>query len=148
MEQMTHEMKVKLFDESLPVPKYYTEGSVGLDLYARVPVTIAPHTVEKVPLNVAIQFPEGYWGLFAARSSLYKRGVMLANALAVMDCDFCGDDDEYWVPLYNRTEEPVTVEKEERIVQLMLLPALQATITQVTSLTGPNRGGFGTTGAT
>lgn len=139
-------MKIKLFDTTLPVPRYHTDGAVGLDLYARVTTVIPPYQVEKVPLNVAIAFPEGYWGLFAARSSLYKKGLMLANALAIMDPDFSGDDDEYWVPLYNRTPDPITVEREERIVQLVLLPALQASIIKVDSLTGPNRGGFGTTG--
>jgi dUTP pyrophosphatase len=146
MEAMTHEMKIKLFDATLPLPKYQTAGAVGLDLYARVDTTIPAGGTNKVPLNVAIEFPPGYWGLFVARSSLQKKGLMMSNAVAIMDSDYCGDNDEYWAPLYNRTDMPVTIEKGERIVQLVLLPALQASILQVEKLAGADRGGFGTTG--
>lgn len=144
---MTPTMKIKLFDPTLPLPQYHTAGAVGLDLYAREKTTIKPQEMKLTPLNVAIKLPEGYWGMFAARSSLVKKGLMLANGIAIIDPDFAGDTDEYRAALYNRSDSPVIVERGERIVQLLILPVHTASIIQVTKLSGSARGGFGTTGA-
>lgn len=139
-------LKIKLFDPALPVPKYHTAGSVGLDLAARQETVIAPGEVKLVPLNVAIELPPGHWALLAARSSLHKRGLMLANGIGVGDADFCGDNDEYRAALYNRTSEPVTVAKGERVAQLLILPYAQVDLEVVKHLGNNDRGGFGSTG--
>ena len=139
-------MKIKLFDTNLPVPQYQTEGSVAFDLYARESVTIAPHTVEKVPLNIAVELPPGHWALLAPRSSLHKKGVNLANGIGVGDADFCGDHDEYQAALLNFTNEPKTIERGERIVQMIILPYTRVELEVVEHLGNADRGGFGSTG--
>ena len=139
-------IQLKRFDQSLPLPKYQTPGSVGLDLAARVATTVPAGQVVRVPLNVALQIPAGHWVMVAARSSLHKRGLMLANGIGVGDQDYCGDNDEYQVPLFNFSGAPVTIEKGERIVQLLILPIEQAVISEVEHFSAPDRGGFGSTG--
>lgn len=137
--------KLQLVDPTLPIPQYQTGRSVGVDLYARLTTTLPPHQVTKIPLNVAIELPEGYWGMVSARSSLHKRGLMLANGIGVVDPDFAGSGDEYQAILYNYTDTDVVVEKGERIVQLVLLPATQMSFA-LTELSNTNRGGLGSTG--
>lgn len=136
----------KQFDTTLPVPEYKTAQAACLDLVARTTVTIAAGKVGYVPLNIALRLPEGYWALLSARSSLHKRGLMLANGIGVGDADFCGDQDEYQAALLNFTQESVTVERGERIAQLMILPKIAIALQQVAQLSSQNRGGIGSTG--
>src|SRR3989338_4739876 len=110
-------VRIKRIDKSLPLPEYKTAGAAAFDLASRVSVTILPKGIVRVPLNVAIEPPTGYMVILAARSSLHKKGIMLANSVGVIDNDFCGNGDEYIVPLYNFTEEPVSIEKGERLAQ-------------------------------
>lgn len=138
-------LKLKLFDASMPVPQYQTKGAVAFDLYAREATTIPAGKVVLVPLNIAIQLPEGHWAMLAARSSLHKKGLMLANGIGVGDEDYCGDQDEYRAALWNRTEADVTVEKGERIVQMLILSYVRPDFEIVEHLGNADRGGFGST---
>lgn len=137
---------IKRFDPSLPLPKSHTAGSVGIDLYARITTTIPARGMDRVPLNVAIQLPKGTWGLLAARSSLAKKGLMMANGIGVVDYDYRGDNDEYSASLLNVTDQDVTIEKGERIVQLIIMSVNEIAFTEAEHFAAPDRGGFGTTG--
>lgn len=140
------QIKLKQFDTELPLPAYKTDGAAAMDLCARVTTTIEPKTVGYVPLNVAIEVPDGYWVLLAARGSTHKLGLMPVHGLGVMDTDFKGDNDEYHFPLYNFTDQPVVVEKSQRIAQMMVLPYERAEVTVVEYLGNQDRGKFGSTG--
>jgi len=139
-------IKIKRFDTSLPMPEYKTAGAAAFDLYARVETAIEPGKVGKVPLNIAIDIPEAYWALVAARSSLHKKGLSMANGIGVGDSDYCGDNDEYQAALLNFSDQPVTIEKGERIVQMLILPRQKVSLEEVEHLGNPDRGGFGSTG--
>ena len=115
-------VKIKLFDRSLPLPEYKSAGAAALDLYSRLDLSIDPGTVVYVPLNVALQIPENYFVLMSARSSLQKKGLMMANGIGIGDYDYRGDGDEYQAALYNFSQEPVLIEKGERLVQMIVLP--------------------------
>ncbi len=138
-------LKIKQFDTSLPLPAYQTSGSVGLDLYARESATIEPKQVVLVPMNIAIELPEKCFALLAARSSLHKKGLQLINGVGIGDADFCGDNDEYRAALYNFTDQPVQVEKGDRLVQLLILPYERVEVNAVEHLGHEDRGGFGST---
>lgn len=140
------QVKIKRFDKSLPLPEYKTSGAAAFDLSARIDVTIAPHTVGYVPLNIAIQLPDDHFALVSARSSLHKRGVMLANGIGIGDADYRGNDDEYQAALLNFTDQPVTVEKGERIAQMIILHRERVEFVEQDHFTTENRGGFGSTG--
>lgn len=140
------QVKIKRFDRTLPLPAYKTDGAAALDLSARVTVTIPAQTVGYVPLNVAIKVPPQHWVLVAARSSLHKNGLMMANGIGVGDEDYSGDADEYRAALFNFTQQDVVVERGERIVQALILPREPVELIEVEQLGEKNRGGFGTTG--
>ncbi len=139
---------IKLIDKSLPLPSYQTEGSAAFDLYSRKSVKIKPRVVEKVPLNVVIQLSKDNWLLMAARSSLYKKGLMLINGIGVGDYDFRGPNDEYQAALYNFSDAEVEIEKGERLTQAIILPREKAQIEEIEEVEEDiNRGGFGSTGS-
>lgn len=139
-------LAIKLFDASLPVPEYQTSGAAGFDLYSRENISVDPHSIAYIPLNIAIQLPEGYWALLAARSSLHKQGLMMANGIGVGDYDYRGDGDEYKAALYNFSHQTVTIEKGQRIVQMIIMPATRSELQLETTFSAEDRGGFGSTG--
>ena len=139
-------IKIKQFDTTLPLPEYKTQGAAAMDLYARETVIIGAQSVGYVPLNIAMSVPENYWVLLSARSSLHKKGLTMANGIGVGDSDYCGDNDEYKAALFNFTQQPVTVERGERIVQMMVLPREKIEFVKVKKMITKDRGGFGSTG--
>ena len=139
-------VRIKRFDKELPLPKRETEGAAAFDLRAREKVEIPPGEVRLVPLNVAVETPPEHFLLIAARSSTHKKGLMMANGLAIGDPDFSGDGDEYHAPLLNFTKKPVVVEKGDRIAQGTFVRHTRAEWDEVEKLENKTRGGFGTTG--
>ena len=137
---------VKRFDTDLPLPEYKTAGAAAMDLCPRSDVVIQPGTVEVLDLNVAMKPPKGHFVLMAARSSLRKRGLMMANSIGILDEDYAGDGDEYRAALYNFSSEPVEVKRGERVVQILVLPVDRVEWEEVETLGQPDRGAFGTTG--
>lgn len=139
-------IKIKRFDKNIPLPKYHSEKAACFDLKAREETKIPPGEVGYVPLNVAIETPDGYFFLLAARSSTHKKGLILANGIGIGDPDFSGDEDEYMAAYYNFKDQPVTVEKGERIAQGMFVSSEKAEWNEVDSMDNETRGGFGSTG--
>ena len=138
-------VRVRRVDKELPLPEYKTGGAVAFDLVSRVSMTILPRGVAYIPLNVAIEIPKGYMIMLAARSSLHKKGLMLANGVGIIDEDFCGNDDEYHAALYNFTEKPVSIERGARLLQGIIKKYEKADWQEVHDLENPTRGGFGST---
>ncbi len=139
-------VRIKRFDTELPLPEYKTSGAAAFDLTAREEVTIAPHVIGYVPLNVAIETPEGYFLLIAARSGTHKRGLMLSNGIGIIDPDYSGDNDEVIAAYFNFTETPVIVERGERIAQGTFIKIERGIWQEEKSMPNKNRGGFGSTG--
>ena len=139
-------LKIKRFNKSLPLPEYKTDRAAAVDLYARVDTIIPSREVGYVPLNIAIELPLDHWALVAARSSLHKKGLMMANGIGVGDEDYCGDNDEYKAILLNFSDKEIMVKKGERLAQLIVLPRERVEIEEVEELGNKDRGGVGSTG--
>lgn len=139
-------IRIKRFDKSIPLPEYKTPGAAGFDFSARQTVTIPAREVGYIPLNVALEVPNGHVLLLTARSSTHKKGLILANGVGIIDPDHCGDKDECQAAYYNFTDNPVTIEKGERIAQGIIKKIENAEWEETDSLGNPTRGGFGSTG--
>jgi dUTP pyrophosphatase len=139
-------VRIKRIDKTLQLPAYKTAGAVAFDLSARLDVKVSARSVAYVPLNVVIAPPEGHMIFLAARSSLHKRGLMMANSVGIGDRDFSGNDDEYTAALYNFSDADVMVARGERIVQALLFQYGVAAWEEVDDMGNGSRGGFGTTG--
>lgn len=140
------EIKVKYFSEDME-PLCYVDGkSDWIDLRAAAEVQLKAGEFRLIPLGVAIALPEGYEAHITPRSSTFKNyGILQANSLGVVDHAYCGDGDQWHMPVYATRD--VTIERHARICQFRIMenqPALR--FTRVERLEGPDRGGFGSTG--
>ena len=139
-------IKIKRFDKSLPLPIHKTSGAVAVDLYSRVDVIIEPHQFFYVPMNVAIEIPNGFFVMMVPRSSTHKLGLMSANGAGIFDRDYCGNNDEYHFITYNFTDKQVKVEKGTRLCQLLLIKCENFDFEEVDEMNNIDRGGIGSTG--
>ncbi|HNY04134.1 MAG TPA: dUTP diphosphatase [Candidatus Woesebacteria bacterium] len=140
------QIKIKRFDKTLPLPAYIPDTAAGFDLFVRLDVEIPSGQVVLVPLNVAIEIPEGYHALLMSRSSTFKRGLSPANGLGLIDHDYRGDNDEWFFPLFNYTKSTIILEKGDRVAQVLIEKTETIEISEVNHLSSPDRGGFGSTG--
>jgi dUTP pyrophosphatase len=140
-------VKIKRIDPSVALPQYHTEESAGFDIASSVDITVAPGEVLKIPTGLVIAAPKGHFLLIAARSSLaFKKGLMMANGIGVVDPDYAGPEDLIHIIVHNFTKEPVEVKKGERLAQGIFLPVERAEWEEVDTLRETNRGGIGSTG--
>lgn len=138
-------VKIKRFDKSLPLPEYKTPGSVGFDLYLRNNESIGPHEVKAFPSNIGIAIPEGHLLLVTSRSSTAgKFGLLVIPG--TIDPDFCGDEDEMKISVFNLTDKTVEVAAGTRIAQGIFYKVSKAEFKEVSKMSPKSRGGFGTTG--
>ena len=99
-----------------------------------------------VPTGLYLEIPAGCEVQVRPRSGLAaKRGVTVLNAPGTIDADYRG---EVCVILVNLGSEPFTIERGERIAQLVLARHETIEWEECTELAGSGRGtgGFGSTG--
>lgn len=141
------EVKIKRIDKSLPLPQYETNGSVGVDLITRVDTTIEPKKVGLVPANVIVEVPYGYALILASRSSTpLKKGLSTPHGIGIIDHDYCGENDELKVQVYNFTEKSITIQKGDKIAQGLFVRVDKVKFVEVEEMGNESRGGFGSTG--
>lgn len=139
-------MKIKKLISTAHIPTYGTDAAAGADLYSTGSEYINPYSHKKVHTGLAMEIPEGYFGAIFPRSGLAtKKGLRLANCVAVIDQDYRG---EVLVPLYNDSEYLQEIHEGERIAQLVIIPYKQVEFEVVDQLDETDRGGqgFGSTG--
>lgn len=143
-------VKIKL-TRGMSAPEYATDGSAALDLRAAIDegsqIRIEPGERALIPTGIHIS-PEtkNAVAIVAARSGLaIKKGISLSNGIGVIDSDYRG---EICVGLINHGSETFTVERGDRIAQLMFMPVILADFTVCAELDDTLRGegGFGSTG--
>jgi len=132
----------------LPLPAYATEQAAGLDLLAALttPVTLPPLGRALVPTGISIALPAGFEAQVRPRSGLaLKQGITVLNAPGTIDADYRG---EIGVILVNLSETPVTLQRGDRIAQLLLARVERLAWDEVAALptTARGAGGFGSTG--
>jgi dUTP pyrophosphatase len=141
------ELKIKLLEDGLPMPRYQHDGDAGLDLPSRIDYTLEPGERARISTGVAVAIPRGYAGFVMVRSGLAARhGISCVNSPGLIDADYRG---EIVVILLNTDRrEPFLIRRGDRIAQLVLQKVIEATIVTVDELDTTTRGdgGFGSTG--
>jgi dUTP pyrophosphatase len=133
----------------LPLPKYESGHAAGLDLRADLdaPLTLAPLERSAIPTGLALEIPPGYEGQVRPRSGLaLKHGLTCLNSPGTIDADYRG---EVKVILANVSNAPFTINRGDRIAQLVIAAVSRAELVEVQQLGSTDRGagGFGSTGA-
>jgi len=138
--------KIKRVDKSLPLPVYETNGSVGFDIIAREETEVPAKEIKLVPGNIIVEVPQGYMLMVASRSSTpKKKGLTPPHGLGIIDHDYCGNEDEIKIQVYNFTDKPVIVDKGEKIAQGVFIRIDKLEWEEVDEMSDQSRGGFGST---
>lgn len=148
MKRINISLKKKKGCEDLPVPKYATAGSSGMDLYADVDgeTEIPPGGTRLVSAGIYVSIPEGYEAEIRPRSGLaLKHGISLVNTPGTIDADYRG---LIGLIMINHGSEPFVIRRGDRVAQMVIKEVVRADIDVVMELddTARSSGGFGHTG--
>ena len=134
--------------EDIPLPKHMTPHSAGMDIFTAVKeeVVIEPGKRALLPTGIAIALPPGIEAQIRPRSGLaIKNGIGLLNSPGTIDADYRG---EVKIGLVNLGPKPYTIQRGDRVAQLVVAAVQRAGLQVVAELDTTQRqtGGFGHTG--
>lgn len=139
-------IKIKYFTDKIEKLTYIDGKSDWIDLRAAEDIDLKQGEWKLIPLGVAMELPKGYEAHIVPRSSTFKNfGIIQTNHQGVVDCSYCGDNDQWYMPALAMRDTHISV--NDRICQFRIMenqPAI--TFEEVDKLEAPDRGGIGSTG--
>ena len=143
---MTETIKIKYFTDKIDKLDYIDGKSDWIDLRAAENVKLEQGEYKLIPLGVAMELPKGYEAHIVPRSSTFKNyGIIQTNHQAVIDNSYCGDNDQWYIPVYAIRDTEIHI--NDRICQFRIMKIQPEIIfNEVEYLGGEERGGFGSTG--
>ncbi|MBQ3790954.1 MAG: dUTP diphosphatase [Lachnospiraceae bacterium] len=143
---MSETIRIKYFNDQIEHLTYIDGKSDWIDLRCAEEITLNKGDWKLIPLGVAMQLPEGYEAHVVPRSSTYKNfGIIQTNHMGVIDHSYCGDNDQWYFPALATRD--VVLHVNDRICQFRIMKNQPKLIFEETdTLTGEDRGGFGSTG--
>jgi dUTP pyrophosphatase len=137
-------LKVQLLSPNATPPVWATKEAARLDLFSAEKIIIPPLQHTLVPTNIAVTPPIGTYCQIISRSGLLLNHQIEVKA-GTIDRDYTRD---VKVVLINTSNTPYTIEKGERIAQLVTYCIALPTpaIMQQLVTTKQNNQGFGITG--
>lgn len=148
MERISIQFKRLGDSTDLPLPRYETKGSSGMDIRACVkdPVILQPGQIKRIPTGLSVSIPLGYEAQMRPRSGLaLKHGIGLVNSPGTIDSDYRG---EIGIIMINWGESLFTIRRGDRIAQMIIAKVCRADIAEAETLddTLRGKGGFGHSG--
>lgn len=139
-------IRIKYFTDQIEKLTYIDGKSDWIDLRAAETVELKKGEFKLIPLGVAMQLPKGYEAHIVPRSSTFKNfGIIQTNHQGVVDCSYCGDNDQWFMPVY--AVRDTRIEVNDRICQFRIMENQPKILfEEVEVLEGTDRGGFGSTG--
>lgn len=141
---MELKVKIKKLREDAVVPTKAHATDAGCDLYATSKEYDACGCVV-YGTGIAVEIPQGFVGLVFPRSSIAKTGLLLSNAVGVIDSGYRGEI----MAKFRRAEVPaLEYVVGERIAQLIIIPYPEVKFELVDKLSDSDRGtgGYGSSG--
>ena len=139
-------IKIKYLSDKIDKLEYIEGKSDWIDLRAAEDVELKAHEFRLIPLGVAMELPPGYEAHVVPRSSNFiNYGIIQTNHMGVVDSSYCGDDDQWHVPIYALRDTRIAL--NDRICQFRIVENQpRISFQTVEQLGAKNRGGFGSTG--
>jgi len=129
-------------------PSQGTKSAAGWDLRALEQTTVKRGKSTKIRTGLAVAIPEGWEGQIRSRSSLGAKGMIMPNGVGTIDSDYRGE--LMVLATWIGEGDSITLEKGERVAQLLIAPVPRTTFTEVSfedlSETERGEGGFGSSG--
>jgi len=139
------EILVKYHNPNLQKIEKVEKGD-WIDLRAAETIELKKGDFRLISLGISVKLPKDYEAHIAPRSSTFKNwGILQVNSVGVVDESYCGEGDLWMMPVY-ATRDTV-ISENDRICQFRIVKKMpELRITEVEALSGPDRGGFGSTG--
>ena len=140
------DIKIKYFSNIEELKNIGGNKSDWIDLRAAKTIELKAGEFKLIPLGVAMELPKGYEAHIVPRSSTFKNfGIIQTNHQAVIDESYCGDNDQWFYPVYALRDTIINF--NDRICQFRIVekqPLIN--FIKVDSLKNTDRGGIGSTG--
>lgn len=138
-------IRIKYFTDKIDKISSIENGD-WIDLRAAETVELKAGEFKLIPLGVAMELPQNYEAHLVPRSSAFKNyGILQTNSCGIIDVSFCGDEDQWHMPVY-ATRDTV-IHANDRICQFRIMENQPKIVfDEVMFLDNKNRGGFGSTG--
>lgn len=137
-------IRIKYFENQLPLEKI--QKGDWIDLRANKDIKLRAGEFALIPLGVAMELPKGYEAHVVPRSSTYKKWhIIQTNHMGIIDETYCGDNDEWCMPVYATAD--TEIKKYDRVCQFRIMehqPVIE--FEAVEELGNADRNGFGSTG--
>ena len=143
---MMKNIQIKYFTDEIEKLTYIDGKSDWIDLRAAKEMELKAGQYAMIPLGVAMKLPEGYEAHIVPRSSTYKNyGLIQTNHMGVVDESYCGDNDQWHMPVYALRDTVIHV--NDRICQFRIVKSQpEVEFVEVEELDAVDRQGFGSTG--
>ena len=139
-------IKIKYFTDKIEKLRYIDGKSDWIDLRCAEDISMKKGEWRLIPLGIAMELPRGFEAHVVPRSSTFKNfGIIQTNSMGVIDASYCGDNDQWYLPALAVRDTEIHV--NDRICQFRIVenqPEIE--FSEVSSLEGEDRGGFGSTG--
>lgn len=138
-------IKVKYLNDQIDKIKKISIGD-WIDLRCAEETHLKKGESTYIPLGVAMELPDGYEAWLTSRSSIVQKFNVIHNDdLGVIDHSYCGDNDEWKLPV--TALEDTVIHVNDRICQFRIHEVMpEVEIEEVETLGNPDRGGLGSTG--
>ena len=143
---MKQTIRIKYFTDKIEKLTYIDGKSDWIDLRAAEDVSLKKGEFALIPLGIAMELPQGYEAHVVPRSSTFKNfGVIQTNHMGVIDESYCGDNDQWFMPVI--AMENTTINVNDRICQFRIMKKMpKVHFDEVVFLSEKDRGGIGSTG--
>lgn len=135
-------MKIKL-DKGAYMPTRAHDIDAGLDLRSPKRQIVWSRSREVIDTGVHVEIPKGYAGFLRSKSGLMCNYGILSDG--TVDAGYSGS---IRVCVINTSDEPYTIERGDRISQLVIVPCRLDPVELADEIEAGDRGdnGFGSTG--
>ncbi len=143
---MTKTIKIKYFTDKIEKLAYIGGKSDWVDLRCAEEISLKKGEFRLIPLGIAMELPKGYEAHVVPRSSTYKNfGIIQTNHMGVIDETYCGDNDQWFMPVYAMRDTEIHI--NDRICQFRIMEHQPELLFEETDVLGhQDRGGHGSTG--
>lgn len=138
-------IKIKKLSENYKAPfkKHENDACYDLTACSRNIVNKSEYGYIEYGLGFAAEIPEGYCALIFPRSSCSDTGLIMSNAVGIIDHGFTNE----WKARFKYIPGTKYYDVGDRVCQMMIIPTMQLTFEEVEELSDSDRGlgGFGST---